>query len=141
MIDQEFCVHTEETVQKVLIGFGNILHGTDAEGIESSGDTGAHPPEIRERFVIPQSLPVTFFCEFPDKVRSMFGGDIQGNLSQIEISTDTTGGADADLFINVLHDTKPQVSGRKLVEGKVVGYIHKGFINGVDMNIFFGNIF
>ena len=71
----------------------------------------------------------------------MFGGDVQRDFCQIEVGADTAGGTYAGLLIDILHDPKAKLSGGQPVKRKIVGHVHESLVDGIDMDIFFGDIF
>ena len=141
VVDQKLRVYSEQVIQEVFISGGDIAHGADTKGVQPSGSAGADAPEICQGLVRPESFPVAFLGEFSDKVIGMFGGNIQSHLRQIQIRAYAAGGADAGLLVDILHDAKAQRSGRETIEGEIIRHIHKDLVDGIDMDIFPGNIF
>ena len=141
MVDQKLRVHPEQFIQQVFIRAGNIAHGADAEGVEPSGGAGTHAPEVREGLVGPEGFAVAFLREFADKIIGVFGGDIQCNFRQIQVGAYAAGGAYAGLFIDILHDPEAELSGGEPVEREIIRHIHESLVDGVDMDVRFGNIF
>ena len=58
------------------------------------------------------------------------------NLGQVEVGANPAGGPATIFPQNLSHNGLPQLPGRHLVNGQVIGYIHKTLINGIHMNIF-----
>ena len=140
MVNQKFGVDAEQVVEEVFVCFGDVPHGADAVWFQTSGGAGTDPPEIGERPVIPQLCAVAVFVQFPDKIFCVFGGDIQSDLGQIQVAAHAAGGADSGGTEDFGHDLLTQLAGGQMVKRQIVSHIHKGFVDGVDMNIFPGDI-
>lgn len=140
MVDQKLGIDAKKAVEEIFVGLGNGAHGSDAVRFQAPGGTGADPPEIREGLVVPELIPVAFFVQFSDKIVSVFGGDVQGDLGQIEIRSDTAGSANAGSAIDICHDLLAQFAGGESVQRQVIRYIHEGLVDRIYVNIFFGDI-
>ena len=72
--------------------------------------------------------------------RNMLCYDVHSNFAEEEVCADTGCSRDAGCLKNIQNDFHGKVSRCKSVCVQIVCDIHKHFINGVDYNIFRGNI-
>ena len=103
-------------------------------------------PEIRNRAVAPQLLPVGALRQFgdPDPVsvrRCLLCQNIHGHLSQVHVGPQANSRRDAGFLQHILYDPKGQLMWSSLVGVEVVGNIHEHLINAVHMDVFRGNVF
>ena len=95
--------------------------------------------------MIPQKFPVTDLIQFgdPDTVfirLHMFGYDVHGNLTQIQIGSDSGCGSQP-LFLENLHcNFGRQFSRCHAIGFQILCHIQEHLINRIDMNIFRCNV-
>ena len=155
MVYQQFRVYAEQFIEQFFVVIAltvsdrascDIAHREHTMFGQFFGITMTDPPEVGNRPVVPQKTAVTHLIKFrnTDAVfirRGMFGHNIHGDLAQIQICAKTRRGRDAGLGKNVLYDLAGQFSCGQRIGIKVCGYVHKDFINRVNMNIFRSNVF
>ena len=94
----------------------------------------------------PQRLAVAHLIKFcnsdPVFVRlDVLCSDVQRDLAQIKIWSNTGGGSDASGFQHIQNDFHGKFPGRKLIHRKIIGDIHKHLIDGVNMDVLRSDIF
>ena len=153
MVNQKLRVYAEQAVQKLFIVIirlrslgtpGNIPHRIEAVLRQLSRIPPAHPPEIRQRPVIPQRSAVAHLIQLRDADpvlirRHVLGRDVHGNLGKIKICSDAGGGGDAGLRQDRPDHPEGQFMGRRLIDMQVVGHIDEHLVDGIDVNILLGN--
>ena len=134
VIDQKFRIHTKKTIQQIFIVIiirsahgtsGNISHGINAHFLQLSGIAPSHAPEIRQRTVVPEHLPITPLIQFrnPHAINirlCMLSPNIHGHLTQIKIRTDSRGSRDSCCHQNIKNDFHGQFSGRHLIKRQIL---------------------
>ncbi len=90
--------------------------------------------------MVPQQCLVAAFVQFADKIFCVLSGDIQSYLGQIQVRADATGGTNLGDTEDICHDAQSQFAGRDVVQFQIVSHIHESFVDGVHMDVFFGNI-
>ena len=115
VVDEELGVDAEEVVEKVLvqkvIGTSqgaprNVSHGEHAVGFQFLDVTCAYAPEVPQRSVGPEPLPVSHLVQLGDPhavgVRFLvLGQDVHGDLGQVEVGPDAGGGCNTGLLIDL----------------------------------------
>ena len=128
MVDQNLRVDAECFVERIVIDHGSpgdVVHREQAHGREPAGAAAGDHPEVRDRPVVPEELAVAVLVQDPDKVRGMFGGDVQRDLGQIQIRPDPAGGADPCAVQDGVHDLDSQLLRRHLIHVQIVGHVDK----------------
>ena len=143
MIDEKFCIDTEEIIQQ-LIPFqcttGHIPHGIHAMSLQFPGISPAQPPEIRERPVVPQRPAVRNLIQYGDPAsvlirRLMLRHNIHGDLRQVQIRADSRRGCDTGLPEHLRHHMTGQFFRRHTQRPQIIRHIHEYLVNGIHMNI------
>ena len=127
MIDQKLRIYAKQTVKKIFIVVicflsqrtpGNISHSVNSMFCQLSRISLAHPPEIRQRAVIPESAAVGHLIQPGDPhpvfiCRDMLCPNIHSRLAQIQVRPDTGSGSDPCIFKNIQNDLSGQFPGGK----------------------------
>ena len=100
----------------------------------------SHPPEIRQRTVIPEQSAVTHLVQFCNahtiSIRLyMFCHNIERHFAQIEIGSDPGGCRDARLSKDILYHFRRKFSRCHVVCPQIMCDIHKHLVDRIDMNI------
>ena len=91
--------------------------------------------------MIPQNPAIGFFIQYPNMILYMLCCDIQCNFGQIQICSNPGSRSNPGMFKNIFHDPYTQFLCRHLIHCQIIRYIHKHFIDTVNMDVFFGNVF
>ena len=144
MVDQQFRVDTEHFIQQIFIlqrASCDVSHRKHILFFQTSDIAPAHTPEVPQRAVRPQHFPVAHFIQLrdPDPVFiriDMLGDDVHCDLCQIHIRTDPGCCGNACIAEHIPDHQDRQFMSIHLICVQVVRYIHKHFIDRIDMNIF-----
>lgn len=95
--------------------------------------------------MIPQQAAVAILIEHGDTHpvaiwRDVFGDDIHGDLAEVEIAADTGGGGDAGFLQYLQNDPHGKLAGGAAQGSQVVGGIDENLIDGIDMDILWGDM-
>ena len=71
----------------------------------------------------------------------MFGADIQSHFGEIQIGADSRGSRDFGSLLDIFDDFFGQGFGRQFIKFQIRSNIEKRFVDGINMNIVFGDIF
>ena len=154
VVDEQLGIDPKNGIQQLLVVIilrpaqrapGDISHGKEPVLFQLPGVPRPHPPEVRQRPVIPQLLPVALLRQLGDAHavlirRDMLGHNIHGHLAQIQIAADPGGGGDAGTAQHMLDHGHHQLPGGLAVEPEIGCQIHEHLIDGVDMDVLRGNI-
>ena len=105
MINDELGIDAESFVQLSFVSLAqpcHIPHGEAPECFESPCDSRSDAPEIRERSVAPEELPVFIFIQLRDThavfvSRDVLRHDIHCDLCEIKVRSDACRGCDSCL--------------------------------------------
>ena len=155
VVDQQLRLHAEHPVEQIFVikfvrpaerAAGDITHRIEALRLELPGVSAADAPEIGQRPVAPERLPVAALVERGDAHavfirRGMLGADVHGDLGQIQVRPDPGGRGDAGRAEHV-EDHRP---GQRLrvpaVETAVGRHVDEDLVDGVDMDVLRRDIF
>ena len=148
VIDEKLRVDAQGVVQRVLVGGaqpGHVPHGEAAQVFQPLRDAPAHAPEVRQRPVAPEGFPVGLFVQLRDAhavfIRlHVLGHDVHGHLGQVQVRPNAGGGSDAGFFIHLMDQPGGQFPAGAFVGLQVACGINEAFVNGIDMDVFRGNI-
>ena len=135
MIDQKLRVHAEHPVKRVLVRLRHVLHGQKPQASQAVHRSPSDPPEIRQRPVLPQGLPIQLLCQKTDMILRMLCRNVQRHLCQIQVRPDSRRRRYSGLSLHILHDRYGKLPGGHSIHVQVIGHIQKGFINGIDMDV------
>ena len=146
VVDQNFSVNAEGLIEPLFLGkggTGQLAHGADVVPLQPRGSARTDAPEVCQGPVIPQQVAKGCFVQLrnADAVRvgrHLLGGDIQCHFGEIEIGTDTGGCCDARLIQHLPDHGFHQLPGGHVVGLQVRRQIRENLINGIDMDVLFG---
>ena len=154
MIDQKLCVDAEQSIQKVFIMIicrfsqrtaGDIAHSKEPALFQLPGISSPDPPEVGERTMPPQLLPVGDFIQFGNThavliCRDMLCPDIHSHFTEIQIGTNSRGGSNAYSIKYIADHLYSQFPGSHLICPEIRCSINEHLIYGVNMDIFRSDI-
>ena len=70
----------------------------------------------------------------------MLGNNIHGNFSEVEIFADSHRGSNAGMSQYIFDDGAGELVGRHFVGIEITSDVKKSFIDGVDMDVFGGDV-
>ena len=119
----------------------DVAHGMAAKLLQPGGESSSHAPEIRQRLMAPEQLPVLHFIQLRDPyavlVRlDMLGDDIHGDFGQIHVRADAGGGGDPGGVEDFLNHGHRQLMSRHAIGLQISGDVQKAFIDGIHMDVF-----
>ena len=154
MVDEQFRVDAEQTVQQILVVVvggppertaGDVAHGHEPVGFELLRVSAPDSPEVGKRPMSPEQPAVRRFVELRDAHafgvgRHMLGHDVHGHFGQVQVGADTRGGSDAGLAVDRPHDVA-----RQFVRGFAVGVqvpcnVHEHLVDGIHVNVVRGGV-
>ena len=155
MVDQKLRVHPEKLIQKLLIIIfsrfsqrtgGNISHGENPMGLQLLLISFSHAPEIRQRLMGPENLPVRHFIQRPDPHsvfirRNMLRHNVHGDFAEIEIRADSRSGGDSRILKYIQDHFPRQLFRCHLICFQIMSGVDKHLINRIHMDILRRNIF
>ena len=154
MIDQKLRINSKHLIQKIFIinicgcangTLGNIAHCIQSCCFQLFRISSSHAPEIRQRAMIPQLIPIRLLVQFCDShticIRfGMLCANIHSNFTQIQIRSDSRRRCNPSLFVHTLNHFCCQLPRCLFVYMQIMGNIKKHLVNGIDMHIFRRNI-
>ena len=135
MVDQELRVLAEGLVHELLRGLRYTTHCTDSKLGQPIHCSGGDLPEVRQRFVVPQRLPVQVFIEVAHMVFRMLGRDVQSDLGEVQVCTDARCRRDLQLVRDLVHQRFRQQLRCHVVGTEVVGYVEEALIDAVHVDV------
>ena len=91
MVNQKLCINTKETIQSLFLCHSNVLHGVKSMSFQAFRNSWSYSPEIRKWSMIPQGLLICLLIQKGCISLCMFCRNVQCNLCQIHIRSNTTG--------------------------------------------------
>ena len=96
--------------------------------------------------MVPKRLPIGLLCKLrnadPVFVRGdVLGPDVHGDFAEVEVGPDAGCGGDACGAEHIQNHLHGQLPGRQTVGFQIVGHVQKHLVNGVDVDVFRGNVF
>ena len=149
VVDENFRIHAKNFIQTIFPVDGKpcqIPHGVDAMGFQPLDGAGASHPEIRQRSVVPQQIPVRLLVQFRNAdtifvCRDMLCHNVHGQLCEVEVGADTCRCGDAGVVQHLPHHGHGKLVGAHVVVGQIARHINKNLVDGVGVDIRRGHIF
>ena len=149
MVDKDFCVHAKNLIQTIFSMDGKpcqVPHGVDAVGFQPFDSAGASHPEIRQRAMVPQQIPVRLLVQLCNSdtifvCRDVLCYNVHGQLCKVEVGADACRCGDAGVVQHLPHHGHGKLVGAHVVIGQVARHINKNLVNGVGVDIRRGHIF
>ena len=155
MIDQKLRIDSKHSIQQILIivithsadgAAGDISHGKHSGGFQLFTVSCAHPPEVRQRLMVPQQFPIADLIQFCDPYAIcirfyVLGNNIHCHLTQIQICSDPRRDGQSLFLQDFCGNRGCQFFRRHFVDLQILRYIQEYFINGIDMYILRCKIF
>ena len=140
VIDQKLRVHAEHLIKHVLVRLRHILHGQKPKASQAVHRAASDPPEIRQRPMLPQGLPVQLFRQETDMILRVLGRNVKRHLRQIQVRSDPRRSRYPRLPPHILHDRYGKLPGGHSIQAQIFRHIQKGFVDGIDMDILLRHI-
>ena len=149
MVDENFCVHAEDLIQTIFPVDGKpcqVPHRIDAVGFQPLDGAGACHPEIRQRSVVPQQIPVGLLVQLRNAdtifvCRDVLCHNVHRQLCKVEVGADACRCGNAGVVQHLPHHGHGKLVGAHVVIGQIARHIDKNLINGVGVDIRRGHIF
>jgi len=109
-------------------------------GFQPLDGAGTGHPEIRQRAMIPQQIPVGLLVQFrnADTVlvrRDVFCHNVHGQLCKVEVGADACRCGDAGVVQHLPHHGHGKFMGAHVVIGQIARHINENLVNGVGVDI------
>ena len=154
MVDQELCIDAEELIEQRLViivpglpdgAARDIAHGVDADGFELLCIALSDTPEVGQGAVCPKLSAVAHFIQLrdPDAAlirRDVFGHDVHSDLAKIKVCADPRGRGDPRCAQHIKDHGSSQFPRRHVIRPKITGGVDHHLINGVDMDVLWGDV-
>ena len=149
VVDEDFCIHAENLIQTIFSVDGEpcqVPHGVDAVGFQSLDGAGTGHPEIRQRAMVPQQIPVGLLVQLrnADAIlvrRDMLCHNVHGQLCKVEVGADACRCGDAGVVQHLPHHGHGKFMGAHVVVGQIACHINENLVDGVGVDICRGHIF
>ena len=151
VIDDQLRVDTEGLVelrflQRIEGGAGDVAHREQLHVLQLRGDAPPDAPEIRQRTVRPQQLPILHLVQLRDAhavlVRLGFlRDDVHGDLGQVQIRADASRRRDARVVQHVADHGHGELVCGHAVGAQIVGHVDEDLVDGVDEDVFRRDVF
>ena len=140
MVNQVFRICAELTIQRVCWQLRHPIQVIHTIFFQSPCNARPDVPDVCYRPMMPQVFPERFRIQVSDMVGDFLGRDVQRNLGQEQVRTNTGGGAYSRLGPHRIHQHYRHFFGRPFIHFQIRRDIDKAFVNGIDMDVFGRNI-
>ena len=149
MVNKDFCVHAKDLIQTIFSMDGEpcqVPHGVDAMSFQPLDGSGTGHPEIRQRSVVPQQIPVGLLVQLcnADTIfirRDVLCHNVHGQLCKVEVGADARRCGDAGVVQHLPYHGHGKLMGAHVVIGQIARHINENLVNGVGVDIRRGHIF
>ena len=143
MVYQQFGIHAKEPVKQSFVLYrhpGQLTHRVNTIDSQFLCYASAYTPELRDRLVVPQLMPIRHFIQFCDAYtvfvgRHLFGHNIHRHLAEIHIRTNASRSSNARLTQHVANHLHRQLMGSQFICAKISRHIHNHLIDGIHMDV------
>ena len=149
MINDELGIDAESFVQLSFVSLAqprHIPHGEASECFESPRDSRSDAPEIRERSVTPEELPICIFIQLRDThavfvSRDVLRHDIHRDLCEIKVRSDACRGCDSCFRQDFPDHGDRQLMGSHVIRVQIGSYVQKAFVDTVYDDVVGADVF
>ena len=149
VVDENFCIHAKNLIQPIFSVDRKpcqIPHRINAVGFQLFHGAWACHPEIRQRAVVPQQIPVRLLVQLcnADTIfvcRNVLCYDVHGQLCKVEVGADACRCGDAGVVQHLPHHGHGKLVGAHVVIGQIARHINENLVDGVGVDIRRGHIF
>ncbi len=143
MVDENFRIHAENLIQTIFSVDGKpcqVPHGVDAVGFQSLDGAGTSHPEIRQRAMVPQQIPIGLLVQLcnADTIfvcRDVLCHNVHRQLCEVEVGADACRCGDAGVVQHLPHHSHGKLVGAHVVVGKIARHINENLVDGVGVDI------
>ena len=123
-----------------------VPHRINAVGFQPLDGAGTGHPEIRQRSVVPQQIPVGLLVQLcnADTIfirRDVLCHNVHGQLCKVEVGADACRCGDAGVVQYLPHHGHGKLVGAHVVVGQIARHINENLVDGVGVDIRRGHIF
>ena len=123
-----------------------VPHSVDAMSFQPLDGAGASHPEIRQRSVVPQQIPVGLLVQLRNAdtifvCRDMLCHNVHGQLCKVEVGADACRCGDAGVVQHLPHHGHGKFMGAHVIIRQIARHINENLVDGVGINIRRGYIF
>ncbi len=123
-----------------------VPHRINAVGFQPLDGAGTGHPEIRQRSVVPQQIPVGLLVQLcnADTIfirRDVLCHNVHGQLCKVEVGADACRCGDAGVVQHLPHHGHGKFMGAHVDNGQIARHINENLVDGVGVNVCRGHIF
>ena len=135
MVYEQFRVLPEDLIHETCVQLRHAAHVVHTVPLKPACRATGHHPEICDRAVIPQCLPVSLFVQKSDMVSGVFGCDIQRDLGEIKVRPNSRSGGDVIPVGDLIHQELGERYRVHFVRREIIGYVDKCFVDRVHVDV------
>ena len=147
MVNQQLRIDPEELIKTFLAKGpgvqghpGNIAHGENPLLFQLPGNAAPHPPEIRQRPVIPQLPAVGHLVQAGNSRplgirRNPLGHNVHSHLAQVQVGPHPRRGRNPCLVIDLLHEHFCKAPGIHAIKLQIGSGIDEDLVDGIGVNV------
>ena len=149
VVDENFRIHAENLIQPIFPMDRKprqVPHRINAVGFQSFDGAGTGHPEIRQRSVVPQQIPVRLLVQFrnADTVlvrRDVLRHNVHRQFCKVDVCADACRCGDAGVVQHLPHHGHGKLMGTHVVIGQIACHVNEDLVDRVGVNICRGHIF